>query len=75
MRFTSADGYTCTLLTANIGVYGSYLAGNPAGTPDMKVTVYDDDGFGLYRLVHSTVERELFDKDWDTALRGGSFGR
>nr|MBN2276845.1 PQQ-binding-like beta-propeller repeat protein [candidate division Zixibacteria bacterium] len=45
MRFTPSEGYTCTLLTAYIGVYGSYLGGS-AGTPDMKVTVYTDDGFG-----------------------------
>ena len=46
MRFTPAEEYNCTLLTAYIGVYGTYLGGNPAGTPDMKVTVYADDGFG-----------------------------
>jgi len=46
MRFTPAEGYTCTLLAAYIGVYGSYLAANP-GAPDMLVTVYGDDGFGL----------------------------
>ncbi len=46
MRFTPAEGYNCTLLTTYIGVYGSYLAANP-GTPDMLVTVYGDDGFGL----------------------------
>jgi len=43
MRFTPAEGYTCTLLTAYIAVYpGAFV-----GTPDMVVTVYGDDGFGL----------------------------
>jgi len=46
MRFTPAEDYTCTLLAAYIGVYGSYLEAN-IGTPDMLVTVYGDDGFGL----------------------------
>ncbi|MEW5923975.1 MAG: hypothetical protein AB1746_08315, partial [Candidatus Zixiibacteriota bacterium] len=46
MRFTPAEDYTCTLLATYIGVYGSYLAAN-IGTPDMMVTVYGDDGFGL----------------------------
>jgi GWxTD domain-containing protein len=32
----------------------------------------DEDGFGLYRMVHSTVEGELFDKYWDAAVRDGS---
>jgi hypothetical protein len=42
MRFTPAEGYACTLLTAYIGVYPSAFV----GTPDMDVVVWDDDGFG-----------------------------
>ncbi len=43
MRFTSAVGYDCSLLTAYIGVYAAELV----GTPDMVVSVWDDDGFGF----------------------------
>jgi len=32
----------------------------------------DEDGFGFYKLVHSTVDREIFSKYWDEALKTGS---
>jgi len=47
MRFIPSENFNCTLLTAYVGIYGTYLGNNPAGTPDMRVTVYSDDGFGL----------------------------
>ena len=43
MRFTSHESYYCTLLTVWVGFYPPPVT----GTPDMKVTVYSDDGFGL----------------------------
>jgi len=43
MRFTPAEGYTCTLLAAYIAVYPAAFV----GTPDLVVNVYGDDGFGL----------------------------
>lgn len=46
VRYTSTQGYNCTLLAAYIGVYGTYMSGLPNGAPDMNVTVYADDGFG-----------------------------
>jgi hypothetical protein len=42
MRHTAAEGYSCTLLTAYIGVYPAGFV----GTPDMVVEVWDDDGTG-----------------------------
>jgi hypothetical protein len=47
MRFTPYEGYTCTLLTAYIGYYGTYWGAHHAGGTDMYVTVYADNGFGL----------------------------
>ncbi len=47
VRYTATAGYNCTLLTAFIGVYGTYMGGLPGGPPDMNITVYEDDGFGL----------------------------
>ena len=32
----------------------------------------DEDGFGLYELVHSNVNSEIFNQDWDEALKTGS---
>ncbi len=51
MRFTTAEGYACTLQTIYIPVYPDGFV----GTPDMDVAVWDDDGFGspgteLYRV-------------------------
>ncbi|MEZ5360135.1 MAG: hypothetical protein R3F48_15065 [Candidatus Zixiibacteriota bacterium] len=42
MRFTTSEGYACTLLTIYIPVYPAGFI----GTPDMDVVVWDDDGFG-----------------------------
>ncbi|MEW5795706.1 MAG: GWxTD domain-containing protein [Candidatus Zixiibacteriota bacterium] len=37
-----------------------------------KVFVFqDEDGFGNFNLVHSTMEGEMFDKRWDAALKAG----
>jgi len=52
MRFTSNEGYTCTLKTAAIGVYGAAIFGNPG----MRVYVFDDDGFGLPGAVQGYVD-------------------
>jgi hypothetical protein len=43
MRFTPHVGYSCTLLTAYVGVY----PGAFTGSPDIEVTIWDDDGFGF----------------------------
>jgi hypothetical protein len=51
MRFDSHEGYYCTLLTAYIGVYFTATV----GTPDVKVEVYADDGFGLPGLSLGSV--------------------
>ncbi len=42
-RFTPKAGYTCSVLTAYVAVYGDAIKGNPG----MRVTLYDDDGFGF----------------------------
>jgi hypothetical protein len=41
-RFTSAAGIACTVKTAWVLVYGDAQVGDP----DLKVTLYDDNGFG-----------------------------
>ena len=51
MRFTSSAGYTCTLITASIGVYPPGFV----GTPDLEVLVWDDDGTGLPGAVRAIV--------------------
>lgn len=33
----------------------------------------DEDGFGLYRLMHSTADGELSNKNWDAAIKSGYF--
>ncbi|MCX6835849.1 MAG: GWxTD domain-containing protein [candidate division Zixibacteria bacterium] len=39
---------------------------------DGVVFVFTDDrGFGNFRLVHSTMDGEIYDQDWDDAIRGG----
>jgi len=43
MRFTSESNYTCTLLYAHLLVYGDAIV----GAPDMRVYLWDDDGFGF----------------------------
>jgi outer membrane protein assembly factor BamB len=43
MRFDAAAGYACTLLTAWPCIYVDAFT----GTPDVKVIVWDDDGYGL----------------------------
>jgi hypothetical protein len=43
MRFDAAKGYNCTLLTAWVCLYQEAFI----GTPDAKVIVWDDDGYGL----------------------------
>lgn len=41
-------------------------------TEDDAVFVFmDDRGFGNFRLVHSTMVGEIYDKDWDEAIRSG----
>lgn len=36
------------------------------------IFIFQDDGnLGDYRLVHSNVEGEIFDKDWDEAIKSG----
>jgi outer membrane protein assembly factor BamB len=52
MRYTPKEGYDCTLLTAYVGVYGTAIKGNPG----MRVTVYDDDGFGLPGTFRGSVD-------------------
>ena len=50
MRFTSNSGYHCTLMVAWFLMYGGgYNDGSSgmAGTPDMKVYLWTDDGFGF----------------------------
>lgn len=42
MRFTSAAGYYCTLVSASIGLEPADFG----GAPDLDVIVWDDDGFG-----------------------------
>ena len=51
MRFTPAEGYACTLLTAYIGTYSPGFV----GTPDMEVLVWDDDGTGFPGTVLASV--------------------
>ncbi len=34
----------------------------------------DEDGYGQYRLMHSTADGEFFDKDWEEAVKGGYLG-
>ncbi|UCD94483.1 MAG: hypothetical protein JSU69_00065, partial [Candidatus Zixiibacteriota bacterium] len=51
MRFMSHEAFDCTLLTAWIGVYPPPIT----GTPDIKVTVYSDDGFGLPHIELGSV--------------------
>jgi len=51
MRFTSAAGYNCTLLTAYVAVYPSAFT----GSPDMEVLVWDDDGFGYPGTLRGSV--------------------
>jgi hypothetical protein len=43
MRFTVEDGYRCTLMVAHLLMYAYYQT----GTPDMRVYLWDDDGFGF----------------------------
>ncbi len=52
MRFTPRAGYNCTLLTAYVGLYGSAFKGNPG----MRVTLFDDDGFGMPGAVKGYVD-------------------
>ena len=42
-RFTVDEGVECTLKVGWILMWGSYMA----GTPDMRVYLWDDDGFGF----------------------------
>ncbi len=43
MRFTSEANYDCTLKVAHLLMYGDAMV----GTPDMRVYLWDDDGFGF----------------------------
>ncbi|MBU8934050.1 MAG: PQQ-binding-like beta-propeller repeat protein [candidate division Zixibacteria bacterium] len=43
MRFTTEDGYDCTLYFAHLLMYGSVMT----GTPDLRVYLWDDNGFGF----------------------------
>lgn len=43
MRFTVEDGYDCTLKVAHILMYGDVMV----GTPDMRIYLWDDNGFGF----------------------------
>ena len=50
MRFTSDAGYDCTLKVAHLLMYGgAFSSGANAmtGDPDMRVYLWDDDGFGF----------------------------
>jgi hypothetical protein len=54
VRYTPSEGYSCTLLTAWVAIYGTEQGLN-VGAPDMLVTVYADDGFGLPGTALGTV--------------------
>ena len=43
MRFTTEANYSCTLMYAHLLMYGTAMV----GTPDLRVYLYDDDGFGF----------------------------
>lgn len=38
---------------------------------DAVFVFVDDRGFGTFRLVHSTMPGEIYDEDWDQAIRAG----
>ena len=47
-------------------VWWYYSAGN-----NFVFVFTDDRGLGIFRLVHSTAEGEIYNEDWDEAIRSG----